>query len=125
MTATTNIQDALRNLAGAISIEIGGDHAHLLMVAADVLDSACAAETAFAAMGAGDGGMGDGFYDLARAWGEPRHKPLLAVKFQTNCGEVYSAVDAHSTFRRLLDEAHAEAAEIAPPRRRSDHDDRR
>lgn len=110
MTDATNIQDALRNLAGTVSTEIGGNEAHLLMLAADCLDAACAAETAFAAMGQFDGG--NGFYDLVRMWGTPRHFPRIGVTFATKCGEVYIAVDAHSAFRRLLDEAHAEAAAI-------------
>lgn len=115
MDHATNIQDALRNLAGAVSTEIGGNEAHLLMLAADCLDAACAAETAFAGMGALDSGTGNGFYDLVRGWDAndmPRHSSRLGVKFPTNCGEVYAAVDAHSRFRQLLDEAHAEAEEI-------------
>lgn len=112
MNETTNIQDALRNLAGEVSTEIGGNEAHLLMLAADCLDAACAAETAFAGMGALDNGTGNGFYDLVEGWGMPRHNSRLGVKFPTNCGEVYAAVDAHSRFRQLLDEAHAESAEI-------------
>lgn len=97
MTTMTNIQDAIRNLAGTVSTEIGGNEAHLLVLAADCLDAACAAETAFAGMGAGDGGTGAGFYDLVRGWDAndmPRHQSRLGVTFRTNCGEVYAAAEA-------------------------------